>query len=345
MNGDVTDDGSGRVLLRDVARLAGVSMGAASMALRGQGSIPLKTCNRVRGIAEQLGYRPNLAASMLARGERERGVLNGVPVALIGMGVKKQHAFPAAEFIAPFLQHATEKGLLVEEAQDSDSFSVSRQLRILYHRGVRGILLSHSFDTTQLTEEDVKPFSFLLYGQPLKETRFHRVANEVFDSTRLLWETIWDRGYRRIGAALYRHPQDISDDFAREAAVINCQIRHKAPKVPIFTGALGDARGLVQWAKKVRPDAVIGFSMSQHYKLLEAGFKIPEEIGYAALHVFGQNHPIAGMCENFDELGRVAASQLDAMIRHNETGFARQSLEILVPPVFVEGRTLPLRKP
>ena len=54
-----------RVTLADVARAAGVSVAGASYALRGDRSIPARTVERVRRIAAELGYRPDLRVSSL----------------------------------------------------------------------------------------------------------------------------------------------------------------------------------------------------------------------------------------------------------------------------------------
>jgi LacI family transcriptional regulator len=57
----------GPVTIRDVARLAGVSLGTASKALNGRGGLRPVTIERVRQAAEQLGYQPNaLARGLLA---------------------------------------------------------------------------------------------------------------------------------------------------------------------------------------------------------------------------------------------------------------------------------------
>ncbi len=330
------------VLLSDVATAAGVSLATASMALRAQGTIALKTRDLVRRVAEEIGYRPNLAASMLAR-QRQGGILPSVPVAVIGMGTKDRYAFPATDFVKGFTGHATQRGFLVEEPEPAGYPNLSKLLRVLYYRGVRGITISHSIDTSELSAKDVKPFSFLFHGQPFYESRFHRVSTEVFEGTRFLWETIWNRGYRRIGAALYFHPQDIQDDFAREAAVVNCQIRYGAPNLPIYKGPLHDHAELVRWVREVKPDALIGFSGGQCYALRNAGYKIPEDIGFAALHIPEDEKVVTGLYEDFDELGRITASQLDAMIRRNETGFPERPHELLVSPVFKDGVTLPPR--
>lgn len=55
--------------LDDVARLAGVSRMTASNAMRGKAIVKPETAARVRAVAAQLGYRPNLAARQLSSGK------------------------------------------------------------------------------------------------------------------------------------------------------------------------------------------------------------------------------------------------------------------------------------
>src|SRR5690349_7260028 len=58
------DPSSRRVTIRDVAAMAGVSIGTASKALNGQGKLRAETRDRVAAAARELGFAPN----MLARG-------------------------------------------------------------------------------------------------------------------------------------------------------------------------------------------------------------------------------------------------------------------------------------
>lgn len=57
-----------RVGIRDVAEAAGVSVTTVSHALNGKGRLPAATRERVRQIAEELGYRPSRAARNLVGG-------------------------------------------------------------------------------------------------------------------------------------------------------------------------------------------------------------------------------------------------------------------------------------
>ncbi|CAM5665669.1 LacI family transcriptional regulator [Streptomyces microflavus] len=64
---DFTPVTSRTVTLLDVARAAGVSKSTVSDALQGSGRVAEATRERVRAVAEQLGYRPNSAARRLRR--------------------------------------------------------------------------------------------------------------------------------------------------------------------------------------------------------------------------------------------------------------------------------------
>jgi LacI family transcriptional regulator len=60
--------GSRRATIRDVAELAGVSVGTASKALNGQGKLRAETIERVMRAAERLGFAPNTLAQALLGG-------------------------------------------------------------------------------------------------------------------------------------------------------------------------------------------------------------------------------------------------------------------------------------
>ncbi len=63
------EDGPGRPAgLRDVARIAGVSVATASLALNGQPGVASQTRRRIAAAAEQLGYHANPQAQALRRG-------------------------------------------------------------------------------------------------------------------------------------------------------------------------------------------------------------------------------------------------------------------------------------
>lgn len=56
-----------KITIKTIAQKANVSVGTVDRALNNRGRIKEETCRRIQQIAEELGYRPNKAASALAR--------------------------------------------------------------------------------------------------------------------------------------------------------------------------------------------------------------------------------------------------------------------------------------
>ena len=60
------------VTISDVARAAGVTNGTVDRVLHERGEVSQKTREKVLKVIEELGYRPNVYASMLARNKSHR---------------------------------------------------------------------------------------------------------------------------------------------------------------------------------------------------------------------------------------------------------------------------------
>jgi LacI family transcriptional regulator, galactose operon repressor len=61
-----------RISLHDVARAAGVSLATVDRVLHGRGGVRARTVERVQAVVERLGYRPDPAATRLARKSQAR---------------------------------------------------------------------------------------------------------------------------------------------------------------------------------------------------------------------------------------------------------------------------------
>ncbi|MBD0424531.1 substrate-binding domain-containing protein [Streptomyces sp. TRM S81-3] len=88
--------------IADVARAAGVSRTTVSHALNGLGKVDPRTRERVRRVATELGYRPNLRAQRLRRGQAKAIALaSSMPFAVAGgpsrLGFYMEVAAAAAE--------------------------------------------------------------------------------------------------------------------------------------------------------------------------------------------------------------------------------------------------------
>ena len=87
-----------RVSIRDVAREAGVSVTTVSHALNGKGRLNPETRERVREVADRLGYRPNPAARSLVSGRT--GLIAAVPSLPSGLDIEFSEFAFFSELIA-----------------------------------------------------------------------------------------------------------------------------------------------------------------------------------------------------------------------------------------------------
>ncbi|MFF8726949.1 LacI family DNA-binding transcriptional regulator [Streptomyces sp. NPDC015171] len=97
-----TSRGARRPTIADVAEAASVSRTTVSHALNGIGKVDPRTRERVKKIAAELGYRPNLRAQRLRRGEaRAIALASSMPFAVAGgpsrLGFYMEVAAAAAE--------------------------------------------------------------------------------------------------------------------------------------------------------------------------------------------------------------------------------------------------------
>ncbi|MET9945622.1 substrate-binding domain-containing protein, partial [Streptomyces sp. NPDC006341] len=94
--------GSRPPTIADVARVAGVSRTTVSHALNGLGKVDPRTRERIKQVAAELGYRPNLRAQRLRRGQAKAIALaSSMPFAVAGgpsrLGFYMEIAAAAAE--------------------------------------------------------------------------------------------------------------------------------------------------------------------------------------------------------------------------------------------------------
>ena len=119
--------------IRDVAALAGVSVGTASKALNGRGSLRAGTVARVKQAAEQLDFRPNPAARSLHAGR-------SFTVGMITTDTIGRFSIPLLIGAEDTLG-AGQMSVLLCDARD-DQIREQHHLRTLLARRVDGIIVT-----------------------------------------------------------------------------------------------------------------------------------------------------------------------------------------------------------
>ncbi|MDR1386594.1 MAG: LacI family transcriptional regulator [Propionibacteriaceae bacterium] len=140
-----------KVTLSDVARASGVSVGTASRAMTGRGRVSADTVERVRTVAEGLGYEPNVIGRALRLGSS----------ATIGMLVPHLENPFFADLIRAVESELHRQGYQLIIADSHGDVAVeARRLRLLLARRVDGVVIvpadvDGSIPAVRSTVEDV----------------------------------------------------------------------------------------------------------------------------------------------------------------------------------------------
>lgn len=101
----------GKVTMRDIAAELGITAAAVSMALRQDPRISAATRERVRAVAERLGYRPDPLVSVLMAQRRGKGGALGQrgTLGLVSLWPDPRSAWQSDPFYLPYREGVSER--------------------------------------------------------------------------------------------------------------------------------------------------------------------------------------------------------------------------------------------
>lgn len=339
-----------RPTLQDIARLAGVGKATVSLALRNDPKISAATRERVRAAAEQLHYRPDPALARIAAHRwRTREHPSDITVAFITMNHPWTNLEPLMDLRIGATEQGERLGYHVEHFR-LECFPGPEQLaRVLFHRGIRGVLVG-----VILREDFARQFpwqSFISVGCSLgyHQPPINVVVSDFHHAMERAWREAVQAGYRRIGVALLEEPAAV-DLFDKVSAALFCQSRlyPELEVIPVQHFPLTDRSVFNAWLQEHKPEVVIGFNDTIPWWIRDAGFRVPEDMAFISLDTevkSGDNASakFSGMHPDYAFIGRTALGQLDILLRTHQQGIPERPLTVHVPPVWIPGATLPTK--
>lgn len=340
--------------MADVARAAGVSKNAVSLALRHDPQIPEKTRNRVAQVAVELGYSYDPAAGELMSRLRKHAAGPRATFALF-------HAHPERD---GWLRHATiptyikgcrrraeERGYGIDMFWLHDpAVRGAALLRIMRSRGLRGVLVVGMMRINRIPEHFlpiVEAFPCVVTGVRTRAPAISFACVDHYHLTLRAFEKAVALGYQRPGLVLDRTIDQLVDGRFSAGYMIGQQLLPEAQRLRPFY-AIDEARrdlgSFQQWLKTERPDMLFTLYHEVRGWLEQLGYKIPEEIGLAQLERRPKHPDWAGMEQHNDLSGEAAVDMLVGMNLRGEAGppvFPRASL---MGSTWVDGATLPARR-
>lgn len=334
-----------RVTLRDIAKVAGLHFTTVGMALRGNREIPPATQERVRKIAEELGYRPDpMLAALNAYRRNQEAPHFQATLAWVNNWPKREdlqknlsfrYYYEGAKHRAEQLGYKLEEFWLHEKGMTPSRFT-----GILRARNISALLMAPQAHSNTSVDLDYSDFAVLSFGYSLQPAVFHVVTNHHFHSMNLLVREVCKLGYKRIGLFA-------SADWNRK--VENClfgtmaMARTENPDIaevpPLVETTQTGKKEMKAWLKAAKPDVVV--SHGGGLKLLRSlGYSIPEDIGFANFSIWDTPLGFSGIHQNDFRIGEVAVNVIVSMLHSGERGIPKTPMRILIESDWEPGATL-----
>ena len=345
-----THDSNVPVRIRDIAERLGVSEVTVSLALHNHPRISEARRQQVRDMADKMGYRPNAMAAALAH-RKWSSVQTPIHAAIAWLNFwQTPDTMRAWQEFDLYWQGASSEaercGYRLDEFNCDPRLPCSRLEQILLTRNIRGILIPPA-PRGQLPDWGTfkwSNFSAVRFGYSMQHPRVHVVSSDQLTDGLIAFDGIWDHGYRRVGLVTSAHTRT-----RFSAGYLLGQMRHSVSRLmpPLVLNEDDDAGSrtrLAAWMKREKPDAILTDMPILRGMLQGLGIRVPQHVGLATTSVL-DGCADAGIYQNSKEIGRVAVQLLISLLHHNETGIPEICREVLIEGRWVDGKTLPLRKP
>jgi len=307
--------------IRQLAKLCGVSRTTVSLALREDMSISASTRARIQALAAKLGYHPDpdiaLQMSRIARRGRK------VRVSTLGLlsPWPEQRAWQNNWILEQYhdgiIDQATDLGYRVEEFWlRAPGMNCARLVRILRYRGIHGVVVLNHPESTAAGSLDLSGLAAVALGRTLAQPGVPAVDHDHFGGMRQALSHLNNRGYRRIGLALFDDWQErIRTGHQWEAAFALHQAGiARGDRLPVFVGLRSETVAFARWFEKHRPEAVLCDYPWARELLLSKGVAVPRTTGFACLMWRDASDGCAGIDMNCVEAGRIATALLHAKL-------------------------------
>ena len=323
MNSRTTQPGpEKRPTLRVIATAAGVTHATVSMALRNHPSIPVKTRQRIRRIAEKLGYRPDPEVAKLMHHLRQKHKPRFRSIIAALTTIPKGTELPYAAAVTKGARESADAlgyGFEVFRVEAGDKPSTSLQ-RILRSRGIEGVVLLPMHNVfPAFPVLDWTCFSTIAATGGVVTPDFHRVLPDQFGNNLTICRELAKMGYRRIGCVLDARTDRIAG-HRFTAAVAWQNTLGGTETVRPFIHPADDFRGIQTWFAEEKPDVIItGDENVARLVAQQLGVRVSGRVGFATTeHHEGES--VGGIDQRAEEIGRAAVVQLHARMQSGEKG-------------------------
>lgn len=310
----------------DVARAAGVSPMTVSLSLRNHASIPERTRERIRRIADEMGYKPDPLIGKLMQQLRLGGRRRASFSLCLLCQRRTKEGMQYQDYIAVGAKRAAEElGYFFDTVEIDEALGRPERLRrLLYSRGIEGIVLAPLFPPADLAGLlDWSKFSVVSTSISVLGPAVHRVIPNQFANALLLGQELNRLGHRRLGLLISRD-LDERTGHRLDAAIqwLNHENGVRDLETLRWELAMPSAVMLERWMNKNRPDALISDSPLNLDRFVAEVPRL-KKLALASTAIIDRQTPYAGILENPEAVGAAAVELLSALFQKGERGLPK----------------------
>lgn len=331
--------------MQQVADAAGVSRMTVSRSLRNDPSIPPHTRLRVQSVAKQLGYQPDARVSELMTHLRQRhGPRRRETIAYIHFRPSNELDMTVSDrrFLAGAQARATETGYRIEQfTAEASTLSITRLHSILWARGIRGAVLELFRHLPDNIEVVYRSLACAVIGRTVDGLPLHSAVSHQYVAMLRAVETLWARGYRRIG--YYGHViTDLNQRHIWAATLLQQQDLRKVPLEPrlIRIVSFWDEVDFCRWLHETKPDVVVTNHRSALVWIRSCGLRVPEDIGFVDIDWSQSSGDCAGIDQHLEHIGAATVDLVARQLVYNELGPPAFRKTVMIEPAWVDGDTV-----
>ncbi|MDQ8206380.1 LacI family DNA-binding transcriptional regulator [Coraliomargarita sp. SDUM461003] len=334
--------------MRAIAEQAGVSRMTVSKALRGVAGVSNKNRERIQQIAEELGYVPDPNVSMAMAAVAKTRSADGERLAFLTTH-DSEHGWKRFSHIVGCFEGARARAnALGFELEPFWALQPRTDMsKMLFARGINGVLIAPTGENLLLEGQrcidmDWKHFSVVAVDELLDSPRMTSVRHNHFTSMFEVLYRLESLGYKRIGLSLSRLTEARNRHRWTGAYLLwlkNCLEGHE---IPFFLhGEEDESQAYKAWVETNQIDAVIG--LPADFTLLQkAGFKCPEELGFALLdrlEVPDVELEFSGIDQKAHFLGETAINAMVGLMNTRTKGVPDSPVKLVCEGLWIEGAT------
>ncbi|WFB37718.1 LacI family DNA-binding transcriptional regulator [Kiritimatiellota bacterium B12222] len=334
------------VTLEEIARRAGVSKNTVSVALRNRPGVGEATRERIKTIAEELGYRPNpMLSAHMQQLRMQRPSQKSANIAFVYYHPNENEAFQA-DFLKGLWAGMKQRGELLGYSAmliwaGKPGMTKDRLRSVLIARGVQGIVFAPLPKLKKHICFDWDDFACATLGHTVLRPQMHRACSNLATCLDLAIRTLKKRGYKRIGVCIDQG-SDMRNNYIWSGALAMHKMRHQHWLCEAFIHQSPYDPAFKKWLKQEQPDAVVeAGSLGLWEALQEMGIRLPEDMGYVdALGNDDEASRHARVIRRWNELGAAGCDLVTSQLMRNERGLPQSPKTMFIDGIWKEGNTI-----